>query len=63
MNTMKALIQAVVERPYDFDPTDFPFHCGIQALIRAAQEVTPQPQELEQAVVHHHVLVSRLSHA
>ena len=60
--TLESLIKAICANPHDFAPEDFT-HCGIRALVRAAQDVTPKPQELEQAVVHHHVLVGRLAHA
>jgi len=56
---MKTLVASILANPHDFDPTEFP-HCGIQALIRIAQEETPKPEDLEHQVVQHHVLVSRL---
>jgi hypothetical protein len=57
--SMETLVRAIVERPHEFSPEAFA-HCGLQALIRVAQEVTPRPEELEQAVVNHHVRVGWL---
>jgi hypothetical protein len=60
--TMEMLYKSIMSRPHEFDPAMFT-HCGWATLVRVAQEVTPKPQDLERAVVHHHVLVSRLATA
>lgn len=57
--TMKSLIQSILANPHDFEPAQFP-HCGIQALIRIAQEETPKPADLESAVISHDRRVSHL---
>ncbi len=60
--TLEQLVKSIIANPHDFDPADFR-PCGLRTLVQVAQEVTPKPQELEQAVVHHYVLVSKLAHA
>lgn len=40
---MEQLIKAICAHPYDFQPEDFR-HCGLAALVRAAQTVSPVPE-------------------
>lgn len=56
---MQKLIQSILANPHDFDPAQFP-HCGIQALIRIAQEETPIPRDLQRVVVYQNLAVSRM---
>lgn len=42
---MHELIQAIMRDPFRYRAEDFPHHCGLQALIRVAQEVETHRQE------------------
>lgn len=57
---MKDLIQMILDHPQRFEPTDFA-HCGLQSLVRIAQEA--HPYSLEASVQAHHQRVEHLVHA
>lgn len=58
---METLVKSILANPWDFDPLTMR-PCVLRELVEIAQDVTPQPQELQSAVVHHHEQVGKLAH-